>query len=93
MTKYICPNNTVDQCLISSLTVKQRKWMKNIIDIEHHMSIYVPLTQISENFMQKILSSRGQEVPIVNNRKCIFTQCVSEEPCMMYDVYTGDIFS
>lgn len=59
--------------------------MKNIIDIEHHMSIYVPLTQISENFMQKNLSSRGQEVPIVNNRKCIFTQCVSEELCILYD--------
>lgn len=62
--------------------------MKNIIYIEHHMSIYVPLTQISENFMQKILSSRGQEVPIVNNRKYIFNQCDSEEIRMMYDVYS-----
>lgn len=52
------------------------------------MSIYVPVTQISENFMLKNLSSSGQEVPVVNNRKYILNQWVSEELRMLYDVYT-----
>lgn len=53
------------------------------------MSIYVPLTEISENLMQRILSSRGQEVPIVNNRNTLSKYSFSKELCMLYDVYTA----